>query len=356
MKRLFLLLTFLSATATGFLWSQIPEHYYDSALNKSRGELKEALWQIISDHKKLSYADLWEAYGETDTDENGYIIDMYNECLFEFKTDQCGSGSSGNAQNQCVCYNREHSMPKSWFNDESPMYTDLHHLYPVSGYINSRRNNYPYGEVDSAKFTSTAGSKLGIGYAADTQTVFEPIDEYKGDLARTYFYMATCYHDKIAGWNSPMLSGENRNDFTPWAMELLLEWHRKDPVSSKEENRNNAVYRLQGNRNPFIDHPELIDKIWGDDDTPFIEAANHPEQAEEAFWEKCKIVAHGKFIEIETDGRYFDSIEILQIDGKRISGSNVRQNRFGCTLPVSGIYIVRIQVKNRIFSQKISVI
>ncbi len=337
-------------------WAQVPDGYYDNALNKSGYELKRALWQCIFRHEQLSYAELWTAFGETDVDGDGYIIDMYNDCQFEFQEDQCGSGSSGNEQDQCVCYNREHSMPKSWFDDGYPMYTDLFHLYPVSGYVNSRRSNYPFGEVKEgrATFTSTAGSQLGTcGYPGYGKTVFEPVDEYKGDFARTYFYMATCYQEKVANWKSDMLAGNNQQTFTDWAKNMLLEWHEQDPVSEKEIARNNAVYEIQGNRNPFIDYPELAEKIWGDDDTPFT---GEESGAEERFWNQCSLRTSGRFLQLEYEGGLFDSVEIVDVSGRQICHSSVKQSRFAFTLPAAGAYIVRIQKGRLSTAKKISVL
>jgi hypothetical protein len=141
------------------------------------------------------------------------------------------------------------------------MVTDLFHIYPTDGFVNGKRSNYPYGEISMASWTSTNGSKLGnSSFTGYTGIVFEPIDEYKGDFARTYFYMMTRYMNLVSSWSSPMLSG---NDLSAWARELLLEWDVSDPVSQKETDRNNAVYQVQNNRNPFIDHPEYTSQIWG---------------------------------------------------------------------------------------------
>ena len=115
------------------------------------------------------------------------------------------------------------------------------------------RSNYPYGEVSSPTYTSDNGSKLGpCSYSGYTGTVFEPIDEFKGDLARTYFYMATCYEDRISGWSSAVLDGSSYPCYTTWFLNMLLEWDAQDPVSQREIDRNNAVYSVQGNRNPFV--------------------------------------------------------------------------------------------------------
>jgi endonuclease I len=176
---------------------------------------------------------------------------------YTFTTNQCGNYNS-----EADCYNREHSWPASWFNDMAPTYTDLFHIVATDGYVNNRRSNYPYGEVGTATWISLNGSKLGNcatpGYSG---TVFEPIDEYKGDFARNYFYIATRYYGEDAGWpGSDMVTG---SQFKPWARAMLLVWAQQDPVSQKETDRNNAVYAIQQNRNPFIDHPEYANSIWG---------------------------------------------------------------------------------------------
>ena len=149
------------------------------------------------------------------------------------------------------------------------MVSDAFHIYPTDGRVNGQRSNYPFGECASGttlpsnngvKALGKLGSSTFSGYSG---TVFEPDDEYKGDFARSYFYMAAAYNGSISGWSSPMLAGNAYPAFSSWAVNLLLKWHRQDPVSQKELDRNEAVYAAQRNRNPFIDHPELAEHIWG---------------------------------------------------------------------------------------------
>lgn len=185
--------------------------------------------------------------------------------------------NSANSSDQCTsynsegdCYNREHSVPQSWFNENSPMVSDLFHVYPTDGYVNGKRGDLPFGEVGTVDWTSTNGSLQGDcvtpGY---TGHVFEPIDSFKGDFARTYFYMATRYQNVVSAWPSNsttcavVFDGNGGLVFKPWYVTMLLSWCALDPVSTKEINRNNAVYAIQDNRNPFIDHPEWILSIWG---------------------------------------------------------------------------------------------
>lgn len=236
--------------------------YYKDADGKKGSALKTALSEIINEHTQLDYKYLWEAFKTTDVRSDGKVWDMYSGTTnFTFGTDQ-----AGNYKQEGDVYNREHSMPKSWFDDKYPMYTDLVHLVPTDGYVNGRRGNYPFGETNSPTYTSNGGfSKLGPssvnGY---TGTVFEPNDEYKGDFARIYFYMVTCYENSVATWNSDMLAQNEYPAFTGWALEMLLRWAKEDPVSKKETDRNEAVYGIQGNRNPFVDYPGLEQYVWGD--------------------------------------------------------------------------------------------
>ncbi|MNY16277.1 Extracellular ribonuclease precursor [compost metagenome] len=134
----------------------------------------------------------------------------------------------------------------------------------TDGYVNGRRGNWPYGEVGTVSWPSLNGSKLGSsklnGYGG---TVFEPINEFKGDIARIYFYFATRYENQIQGFTYDMYDGTKTKVFAEPFLNMLLRWHQQDPVSLKEIDRNNAVYNYQGNRNPYIDHPEYIAQIWG---------------------------------------------------------------------------------------------
>ncbi len=255
--------------------SGIPKAYYDDAKGLSGYELKTALSEIISEgHHDQGYGALWSFMKENDLDEyyenDGTILDIYSENPsqedpYNFTA---GKETCGNYKGEGSCYNREHSFPKSWFNKAAPMVSDVHHIYPTDGKVNGMRGNYPYGEVGSSlKYESENGSLLGqaeagLGYKG---TVFEPIDEFKGDLARSYFYMATRYEDQVDDWKSVMLDGSKDQVFEDWSLEMLLKWNEEDPVSLKEIARNNAAYDFQGNRNPFVDHPEYIEAIWGED-------------------------------------------------------------------------------------------
>lgn len=287
----------------------IPPAYYDAANGLTCQPLKTALKTIISTGTQVfSYTPgVWNIYYYSDVRRNdantaNIVWDMYTdlptgstytdgtpEIQFTLGTNQCGSYS-----NEGDCYNREHSFPQSWFNSSSPMVSDIHHLFATDGKVNGIRGNLPYGEVDKTNtgFSQYYKSKnesyrgapkatLGFGGA-----VFEPRDEYKGDFARAQLYMAVRYEDQINGWytngnaNEVLLSPSDEPDaakrklqvFDDWQIRLLFKWHLQDPVSQKEIDRNNAIYyqevtdggspKRQGNRNPFVDHPEYAALIW----------------------------------------------------------------------------------------------
>ncbi|MCK5787241.1 MAG: endonuclease [Candidatus Sabulitectum sp.] len=243
--------------------AQIPPGYYDPAEGLSGTALQWALHGIIDNHTVKSYDYIWTAFYTTDDRYGNKVWDMYSDIpggsppyLYTLGDDQGGSaGGEGEG------YNREHSWPRSWFNDSSPMDTDLFHIVPSDIYVNNRRSNYPYAEVGSTTWTSQNGSRLGYsvspGYSG---MAFEPVDGYKGDFARNYFYMATRYKGEDGGWTgSAMADGADLED---WAVDLLMAWHQSDPVSDKEIERNEAVYDIQNNRNPFIDHPEYVQYVY----------------------------------------------------------------------------------------------
>ncbi len=254
-----------------------PTGYYVTAQGLSGYALKTELYNIIKDHNAQGYSAIWNFYDSSARDKyfenDNSILDMYSEkpngsdsYNYTAVSDQCGnySGEGG-------CYNREHSFPKSWFGGTiEPMNSDVHHIYATDGYVNSKRSNFPFGEVASASFTSTNGSKLGSAASSlnYSGTVFEPIDEFKGDFARAYFYMATRYENVIGTWqtkttsSNAVLNGSSNQVFESWVVAMLLNWHNSDPVSQMELDRNQAAFEFQGNRNPYIDHPEFVEMIW----------------------------------------------------------------------------------------------
>ena len=257
------------------LQAGIPKGYYDAARGKKGAALKTALSNITYSHKMTGYFGLYKVYEKSDVRDDGRIWDMYSATT-NFRVSDYGGTYSKDGD----LYNREHSLPQSWFENggnSSIIKADAYHVIPVDGYVNGRRSNYAYGEVGTIDYQSNQGfSKLGTnklsGYSG---RVFEPNDLYKGDIARSYFYLVTAYEANAASWanhtnGSASFNGSAYPAFTSWTLQMLLRWAGTDKVSTKEINRNEAVYSFQNNRNPFIDFPGLEAYIWGDkQDVPF---------------------------------------------------------------------------------------
>jgi endonuclease I len=266
------------------IFAQIPTGYYDGTTGLTGAALKTKLSQIITNgHSTKSYDNLYNGYPSTDTDnyyeKDGSVLDLYSEnpsgkdpYVYQHGSKQCGSYKV-----EGDCYNREHVFPQGYFNSASPMVSDIHHIIPTDGKVNGMRSNYPFGKVGSATFTSENGSKLGTSISPNyTGKVFEPIDEFKGDIARMLLYFATRYESKLSSFgDNDILASSSYPGIDDWELAVLKEWHTNDPVSQREIDRNNAAYTYQGNRNPFIDHPEYVALVWGTT-TPDTEAPSTP--------------------------------------------------------------------------------
>lgn len=260
MKRILSLLLLLQLCAVQ-LFAQA-EYYESIDGTKGGAALKTALYNLIKDHKQISYgsgsSSTWAAFYTTDAVvENGQrrVLDMYSSEKRYF-------GSKGSAVSGM---NIEHSVAKSWWGGtENNAYCDLHHLNPSDQTANSRKSNYPLGELTSVSWDNGVTFVGKANIDGSSQNAYEPCDEYKGDFARVFMYMFTCYQD--LSWKYTWMNYANSTYPTlkPWAVKLLLKWHKQDPVSEKEVNRNNAVYAVQGNRNPYVDYPQLADYVWGD--------------------------------------------------------------------------------------------
>jgi endonuclease I len=255
----------------------LPASYYNAAEGLSCAPLKTALSSIISNASStFLYADVIAAHEKTDKRRNdnntGNIVwDMYSDnptgnepytYIFD-PVDRCGSYTK-----EGDCYNREHTFPQSWFNSELPMMSDLHHVFPTDGFVNGLRSNFPFGEVTTVSKTTLNGSKLGTGNNFTyTGTIFEPINAYKGDIARAILYMIVRYESQLPQWKNnsnanDILDGTVYPGLDAWHLKLLFKWHQQDPVSDKEKNRNDSIFVILGNRNPFIDRPEWVYQVW----------------------------------------------------------------------------------------------
>ena len=259
MKKQFLILTVALCATT--LMAEPPANYYSSIDGKTGDNIRLALSSVISSHTNVGYAGLFDVYEVADVREDGKTLwDMYSDCEFTINS------TSGSNATVCGCYNREHSLPKSWWGGgKAAQYSDAYHVVPTDCRVNNQRSNYAFGECEGGtRLSNKARGKLGTStFSGYSGTVFEPDDEYKGDFARHYFYMITAYPnvDFSTGNGGAMFADAGK--LTAYGLALLLKWHRLDPVSQKELKRNDAVSSFQKNRNPFIDYPCLVEYIWG---------------------------------------------------------------------------------------------
>ena len=245
-------------------WPGEPDCPYENLDGMTSFALRKALCEDISQHTMLSYNQIRGDKAKVDVRADGKIWDIYSGYDF-YLSDYCSNIDIVEGE----CYNREHVLPKSWWGGSTsePMYTDLHHVYSVDAMANDKRSAWIYDEVKSTSWSNNLGSKLGTSANWSGETAFEPVDEYKGDVARVYFYMLTCYMNKDftqGGKGYRYFSYSNGVcDFQSKSLALMLKWHRQDPVSDKEITRNAKVFDLQGNENPFVVEPNLVEYIWG---------------------------------------------------------------------------------------------
>ena len=335
------LIALFFALSLGLFVTAQPANYYNSANGLSGNQLKAALHNIIKGHTAISYSATASAFWSTDNKGNGVVWDMYSDrpngtppYTYQIGTDLCG-----NYDSEGDCYNREHSWPQSWFNEQTTPKCDLHHIFPTDGFVNNKRSNYPFGEVRTASWTSQNGSKLGScktsGY---TGTVFEPIDEYKGDFARAIMYMSVRYYTEDASWSSSDMT--TKSEIKSWAINMLMRWNEQDPVSQKEIDRNNVIYSgYQHNRNPFIDHPEYARMIW--DPT-----WNTVEEEMDAVSLFPNPIERGQMLHLGGNIHRFDAIVICDLFGRTVfSVAGNAAEEHAITLPddmARGCYIVKL--------------
>ena len=345
MKKFFVL--FLSVSFALLVSAQAPSNYYNSANGLTGNQLKVALHNIVKGHTSISYGDILNAFWSTDNKGNGVVWDMYSDIpggtppyIYYLGQDNCGQYDS-----EGDCYNREHSWPQSWFNNDATARTDLHHIFPTDGFVNGKRGNNAFGEVRSATWISRNGSKLGpCKTSGFTGTVFEPIDEYKGDLARALMYMSVRYYSEDGSWSTSDMT--NKSEIKPWAIQLLLRWNDQDPVSQKEINRNNVIYRdYQHNRNPFVDHPEYARMIW--DPTWNVVA----EEAKAVYLFPNPIET-GQTLHLSGNSSNFDAVVVCDLSGRTLlKATGDAVGEFSVVLPAGfakGCYIVKLLRNNAV--------
>jgi len=224
------------------------EHYYDGTENLTGNKLRRKLKQIISKHKCLGYKYARRVMYSYIDNEGGYCECVYTGRKFKYPQAHSALGAFVKPKEKSKAkekgfMNCEHTWPQSFFNKKEPMRSDIFHLFPTDSHANSIRGSFPFGYVKRDIDWQKGGSKRGRDYAG--RIVFEPRDCHKGNVARAMFYFATCYGYKIKNFEES----------------VLREWHKLDPVDEKERQRNEKIFEVQQNRNPYIDHPEFVDKI-----------------------------------------------------------------------------------------------
>lgn len=361
--------------------SNLPPNYYNAATGLTCAPLKTALSTIITTGAvQLSYTPgVWTAYLKTDIKRNfentrDIIWDMYsnrgpglNEPYeYVYQINQCGSYSGEGG-----CYNREHSFPQSWFGGSIlPMYSDINHLFPTDGWVNNLRGNFPFGEVTNIEATpgnpTQNGSKRGTGAAVNfgyAGTVFEPINEYKGDFARAQFYMATRYESQIAGWQAngasadAVLNGTSYQAYDDWYIKLLYKWHVQDPVSDKERARNDSVFVVQNNRNPFIDNPQWVFDVWNC--TGLLTTSGTNDQlrlpANAVRFYPNPVINSNATIRLEKAFNHNITIQVMDVMGRFVHQQLVAAGQTVITLDCKGMnkgmYVMKIQSKDGIVTR-----
>ncbi len=269
MKKHLLITLILATISCGLASATFKPGYYDKMDGQKKESLKAAAKTCVQTHTRLGYTDLPNYWQYSDV-----YPDLYNGCkrwwdMYSDNIYLIRSGQNGLTSFRANKMQREHSVPKSWWKkngdvEYTPAYSDMWNLYPSDGPANQAKLNYPLGICKSTTFDNGV-SKVGpavTGYGGGSGNVFEPADEYKGDFARGFFYMALVYDD--LPWVVNYMYRQNTwPTLQPWAYEMLLQWAREDPVDQKETVRNDEVEKYQGNRNPFVDFPELAEYIWG---------------------------------------------------------------------------------------------
>jgi len=384
MNKIYALL-FLVSSILGF--SQASSTYYITATGTGYA-LKTQLKTIITNgHTDQGYGSgpsqtnngLWSAYGTTDRDMGiGYendntIIDIYSEnptgvdpYNFNFNTASgSNAGQCGNYTVEGNCYNREHMIPQSYFGSADIIRNDVQHVYPTDGKVNAIHSSFAFGKVGVASITSLNGSKLGAalnsGYSAGfTGTVFEPIDEFKGDVARVYLYFATRYEDQMASFYTTntntntecrvMFDGSANKVFSPTFLNILLTWNAQDPVSTKEIVRNNAAFIHQGNRNPFIDNNSYVTSIWG----LSLATTTYDLLSTVSIYPNP---SNGDSVTIKSEIS-LDAIEIININGQLIQSikkPNFQNNIYVLENLAQGFYLIKLSSNNISSTRKLIV-
>lgn len=369
--------TLLLILLSSWCFAQIPNGYYSSATGTGYALKTQLKTRITTGHNDQGYGAIWglytqSAFRDNYYENNGSLLDIYSENptgtdAYEYTStgQQCGNyGGEGD------CYNREHLVPQSYFDgfQVDPMKNDPFHVVPSDGKVNGDRNNFPFGVVASGTYVSSNGSKRGAnainGFSNYAGTVFEPIDAFKGDVARAYFYFATRYEDfmddfyNAANANScqakNMFDGSTNKVFSDNFILLLIKWHLQDPVSPKEIAQNNAIYNYQGNRNPFIDNPNYVCAIWS------AQCATVNALSNDSFEMSSNVTVYpnpsnDQKININSSVA-IDTVEVVNVNGqviRQINNPTFDNNTFTIENLSQGFYFLKLTSNNQSITKKI---
>lgn len=377
MKHLYFILTLFITTVA---FSQIPAGYYNSATGTGF-ILKTQLKDIIDNNndglspefiaQDLGYAALYVTFANSDVDlyyeNNGTLLDMYSEGVLQnpdntstnladayeytYGSNQQDDGTLGTSEGQR--FNREHTVPQSSFSSDNPMRNDAHFVVPSDKYVNGQRGNLPYGFVDTTQSFDeysngtrrgeNTNSGVGNGFSGD---VFEPIDEFKGDIARMYFFFATRYEDQIAGFNYVMFDGSDDQAIDQPFLDILYNWHVNDPVSQREIDRNNAIFNRQDNRNPFIDNPQYVLDIWQG-------SLSVDEFQNQNIVKMYPNPANGNFVNIDSNSDLV--AEVYDLLGKKVKVQTINANHKQLHISglSKGVYLVKLTSENGSVTKKL---
>ena len=379
MKKLLLLFTLVSALSYG----QVPTGYYDIATGTGY-TLKTQLKQIIDDvtdghaneylhtqpgsSNSEAYSLLRNSYstpGGGDVDDyyemdGNTIVDMYSEVpsgadpynwnrvpAVDYPTQYCATQTM-----EGDCLSREHTIPQGFFNQLYPMRADFHFVIPVDARVNGFRANSPYGEVSAPTTTFANGSAIGPNtYGSFSGTVYEPLDEFKGDIARMLLYFAVRYEDNVAdmggSWDTPnadpnnVMNGIAGQYYDDWFIGLLCDWHSMDPVSQKEIDRNNNGFTHQNNRNPFVDNPSWVAEIWGTEGAPGACALLSTPEFNETNFRIFPNPVNGNILYYTADESL--TVTVIDVLGKVVFQKQkaAEDNQIDVSRLKSGVYFVR---------------
>ena len=379
MKKSIYTLLFLSLSISGM--AQIPDGYYDSAISTGF-ELKTQLHQIIkTNHTDRGYDGLKNLYKSTSA-VNGFrdkyyenddtVLDIYSENPagrdpYNYNPNSSmGSGQEGGG------FNREHLVPQSFFDEyqTNPMKNDAFHVWPTDGKVNGWRSNFAFGNVYNRSSASACnsgatnmpckslnGTTKGKFIPNQSITVVEPIDEFKGDIARAILYFATRYEDKLQNFYSTtrsnskvMFDGSRNKAISDEFLSTLITWHVQDPVSQRELDINNLIYDYQGNRNPYIDHPEYIGQIWGQNLA--ANDFNYQERTDVSIYTTNSLTA---VIELVNGNKNIEKINIYTLNGQLIQTTLNTNNskKMEVKFQNKGVYIIKIEGKGLEINRKV---